>query len=58
VAGFGNELSAEETAYQLPASKTAAQFLVAGVRVVGVFLGANTTNKNVRFASSVCARRR
>jgi hypothetical protein len=42
-----------------PASRTVCYCLVASVGVVGVFLGANTSNKNVRFASpSACARRR
>jgi hypothetical protein len=31
---------------------------VASVGVVGVFLGASTSNEDVRFASSACARRR
>jgi hypothetical protein len=42
VAGFGGDLSAEEQAYQ-QAKQPAAQFLVASVGVVGVFLGANTS---------------
>jgi hypothetical protein len=44
VAGFGGDLSAEEQAYQ-QAKQPAAQFLVASVGVVGVFLGANTSIK-------------
>jgi hypothetical protein len=45
VAGFGDDLSAEEQAYQQVQRTAAAQFVVASVGVVGVFLGANTTNK-------------
>jgi hypothetical protein len=57
LAGFGGDLSAEEWAYQ-QAKQQHSSYLVASVGVVGVFLGADTSNKNVRFASSACARRR
>ena len=47
VVGFGGDLSAEEQAYQ-QAKQQNSSLLVAGVGVVGVFLGASTSKKNVR----------